>query len=100
MFACSLRSFTITTPSTHLSSACNLPDRFDLFTTNAVDFVVHVYRRANVVGDNHESLADGVSAIGFGHVEMTVFFREAFYLGCGIFFDKSEAAAVFCVVGI
>ena len=47
-----------------------------------------------------EPLADGVFSRGLGHIQVAVFFGEAFDFRCGVFFYQAEAAAVFRVVRI
>ena len=81
-------------PSPHLPAAFDAPHRLHLIASHALDFIVHVDRRANVVRNDAEPISNPVAVVGTLDVQMPVLLGEAFYLHYGIFLYKTVPSPI------
>jgi hypothetical protein len=57
-----------------LAPACNAPNLFNALASHAVNLIVHVYRRANVIGNDAEPIADSITPLRMLNIQMTMLF--------------------------
>ena len=86
--------------STHLSASRDAPHFLDLLASHAVDLVVHVERRADVIRNNAEPIADAVTFLGMSDIQNPVLLGKPFNNSRVIFLHETKAHSILCLVTI
>src|SRR5262245_19115858 len=80
--------------SAHLSAPFDAPNRLHLLASYAINLIVHVQRRADVIRNDAESIADAVAPLGTRDVQVTVLLGKPFNHRIVIFRHQSKPNTV------
>jgi hypothetical protein len=57
-----------------LAPACNAPNLFNALASHAVNLIVHVYGRANVIGNDAEPISDPIAPLRLLNIQVPMLF--------------------------
>src|SRR5690348_9745467 len=84
----------------HLSASGDAPTRLHLLAAHAINFIVKVQRRANMIRNDAESIADAIATLRTRHVQMPVLLGKLFNHRSVIFLHEPEANVIVSLVTI